>query len=460
MEQKLSFPLPTYDHKMRLNFAERMAVLIAGDIFLLFVSITIALWAWEWYDKLKFPGQGSLEEFPDLWWLVLPWLAISIITDSYNSNNLRQLSQGIKQPLRTTMLVTMIYIVLYFFAPKDTLPRFVIVAFGCLSCILLILWRVLHFAIFSNTKLKYRLCIVGDDAGIKEVQRLVALDPLHYEILGTMPSEEIIQSCPNILAHLDSIILASDHNLSGDAFQFVVQCREIGIPIIPLPIFYETLMKRTPISFMHGWYLTFLPFQDREWSGFYPLIKRIVDLVCALLGMLVLILIFPFLAIAIKLTSPGPIFFSQVRVGKNGQLFRIWKFRTMVVNAENKGPIWTENRDARITPLGNIIRKLHLDELPQIWHLLKGDVSVVGVRPITVPQCEEFYQHIQFHNLRHLVKPGLTSWAVVNYKHVNDMAGAMIRLEYDLYYVKHQSLWLDLLIILRTFWTMVTLNGL
>ena len=109
---------------------------------------------------------------------------------------------------------------------------------------------------------------------------------------------------------------------------------------------------------------------------------------------------------------------------------------------------------------GKILRKSHIDELPQFINLLKGDISVVGVRPLSVRQCEKFEQKIPFHNLRHLVKPGLTSWAVINFNHVNNLQGAKTRLEYDLYYVKNQSLWLDFLIIFRTIWTIVTMKGL
>ncbi len=480
--------------KIRLSLTERMAILVIGDIILLSISIYFSLIAARYYHLWKLPNE-PFPPIPFLWWLVIPWLIISIICDSYNSNNLRRLQQSLKQPLRITIFVGFLYTILYFFAPKDTLPRFVIVAFGIISCLLLMGWRLLHFLFCSRRSLRYKFWVVGDSSGISQVQDLVQQDKLHYEIVGELlEKNDIIQPIDNFnksyvnnpkiqsddtnpltesvnnnkqenpilqsLGRVDSIILALEKKPSQHIFDCLIQCREAGIPIIPMPIFYETILKRSPVRQLQGWYMSLLPMQDAEWSGFYPIIKRLLDIFFACFGLLVLMLFFPFIALAIKSTSAGPLFFSQIRVGKHGKTFRLWKFRTMIPDAEAKGSMWTEKSDNRLTPVGGILRKLHLDELPQFWNLLKGDVSVVGVRPLSVTQCQEFQKQIPFHNLRHLVCPGITSWAVVNYKHVNDLAGAEIRLEYDLYYVKHQSLWLDILIIFRTIWTIITLNGL
>lgn len=477
--------------KLRLSLRDSMVLLVAGDIFLLALSIVISHISWQYYDAWRFPLHIS-PQLPVLWWLIIPWILISIISNSYSSENLRRLGTSLKPPLRTTVLAVMVYLILYFILPRQMLPRFVIVFFAILSGTLLILWRLLHFKIFSHPRLAHKVWIIGDTAGITACQRLIQLDTLHYQVAGIsletyssmsfslsppcVFSLEMPSSLPSLefsanfattslptdseLFGLDSIIWAKPSSPTLATLQFLQHCREMGIPILPLPVFYEMLMKRTPIKWLQGGYLFFLPLQDAEWSGFYPILKRVVDLTCVLLGSIIFIVCFPFIAIGIKLTSRGPLFFSQLRVGKHGQIFRLWKFRTMIENAETKGAMWTQNEDDRITLAGKILRKLHLDELPQLWNLLKGDIAVVGVRPLSVTQCQQFQEKIPFHNLRHLVKPGLTAWSVVNYKHVNDLEGAEVRLEYDIYYVKHQCLWLDLLIIFRTVWTMLTLNGL
>lgn len=497
----------TEQKKLRLNVKDRMILLIVGDVVLLFLSLLIAHIIWCWYDIWRFPIEARLENMPILWWLVIPWLLLSIISNSYSSENLQRLSTGLKPPIYTAVLVGFIYLLLYFVLPRDTLPRVVIVVFALVSCFLLMLWRLLHFKIFSNYRLQYKLWLIGDSTGIATCQKLINTASLHYKIVGITleennieksgeviptatatdnqsnhthqnnttssqtnslpkeadsPSTTVATSFPDDsdLFQLDGIVWAVQHAPTPHTLQCMQHCRECGLPIWPLPVFYETLMKRTPILFLQGWYLSFLPLQDAEWSGFYPIIKRMIDIICALFGLTILALMFPFIALAIKVTSHGPLFFSQLRVGKHGQVFRLWKFRTMIVDAEQKGAMWTQNEDARITSVGKILRKLHIDELPQLWNLLKGEISVVGVRPLTVTQCQTFQQNIPFHNLRHLVKPGLTGWAVVNYKHVNDLTGAEIRLEYDIYYVKHQAIWLDFVIMCRTVWTILTLNGL
>lgn len=130
----------------------------------------------------------------------------------------------------------------------------------------------------------------------------------------------------------------------------------------------------------------------------------------------------------------------------------------MTVDTE-KESMWTQDVDQRITRIGKFLRKSRLDEIPQLWNVLKGELSIVGIRPLSKEQCDKFAKEIPFHNMRHIAKPGITGWAVINQGHVNTMEGARVRLEYDLYYVKYRNIWLDIFIILRTIWTVVTLKG-
>lgn len=471
--QKLPFTFfKQQKRKLRFSLAERMAILVVGDLLLLVASVSLTICLWTVYHNFKF---SSLDFAPSfylhLFWFVAPWLLISLISNSYSTKNLSCRPLAIKAPIRTTLLVWVVYFLVYFFATKGSLPRVAILVFGTISCFFLIAWRLCHFWIFSQERLKQRIVIVGQGDLSEKMKVLIEKNSLYYELAGIIldcrsrtsdscSCRDCLGSLENLSVNVDRIVFAAENFLSPECLQFLIECRETGIPITPMPVFYEQLTKCTPIECIKGWYLSLLPLQDAEWSGFYPVFKRILDLSCALAGSIVFFLLLPFLALAIKLTSPGPIFFSQERVGKNGKVFRLWKFRTMIENDATGDRMWTLQDDARITSVGKILRKLHLDELPQIWNIFTGEASVVGVRPLSLEQCKKFAKEIPFHNLRHLVKPGLTSWAVISHKHVNSMEGARERLEYDIYYVKNQSILFDLLIIFRTIWTMVTLNGL
>jgi lipopolysaccharide/colanic/teichoic acid biosynthesis glycosyltransferase len=203
-----------------------------------------------------------------------------------------------------------------------------------------------------------------------------------------------------------------------------------------------------------------LPLDSAEASGFYPLMKRALDVIGALIGLAVFLPLLPFIALAIKLDSPGPVFLWQTRVGKGGKPFRLLKLRTMVVNAEPNGqPVRAQKNDPRITRVGRWLRKTRLDEMPQLFNVLKGEMSAVGPRPERPEHLEELERAIPFHRLRNSVKPGMAGWAAANYEYVDSIEDARIRLQYDLYYIKHQSLWLDLQVLWRMLGQIFALKG-
>ena len=451
--------------KLRLSVAERMIIVIIGDILLLLISLLIALWIWQ---ITSYNSNNYYFDPPEMLLIIMPWLLISLITDSYNPKTIDNLLSSLKQPLRTALIAWLVYACAYFFARPGMLPRRWILIFGIASCLLLISWRYLHFLIFSQVRMRERVLIISDDCDHPLIKELQQLNKLYYEIADCICLGKQNHDDDQYLNFadiknkqgIDKIILALQQPPTSACLKQILDIRESGVTISLFPVFYGQLHRRLPLDYLNNWNTLHLPLQDSEFSGFYPLLKRLTDLLCALIGLTIFVVLFPILAIALRAFSYGPMFFSQIRVGKNGRKFRLWKLRTMVVNADQHGPLWTRDNDVRITPVGRIIRKLHLDELPQFWNVLKGELSVVGVRPLTVKQCEIFEQAIPLHNMRHLVTPGLTSWAVVNYRHVNDIEGARVRLEYDLYYIKHQSIWIDWYIIFRTIWTMATMNGL
>jgi lipopolysaccharide/colanic/teichoic acid biosynthesis glycosyltransferase len=224
---------------------------------------------------------------------------------------------------------------------------------------------------------------------------------------------------------------------------------EAGLRIRPLRLFYSEWLGKLPVSELER---SSLLFDIRELHApRYLRIKLLVDLAVGLVGGVVLLLAIPFVAIGDLIANRGPMFYRQPRVGKNGQTFEILKFRTMrPVGPHEFANEWTAEDDPRITRFGGVMRRTHLDELPQVVNILRGDLSVVGPRPEQPQYVEELSQKLPFYNLRHLVRPGLTGWAQVNYGYAGDERDAMEKLQYEFWYLEHQSLGLDARIIGRT----------
>jgi sugar transferase (PEP-CTERM system associated) len=189
-------------------------------------------------------------------------------------------------------------------------------------------------------------------------------------------------------------------------------------------------------------------------------IKRTVDIIAATVGLIVAVPLMAVAAVLVKLTSTGPVLYSQLRVGQHGRVFLIRKFRSMRHNAEAlTGAVWAVTNDDRLTPIGGFLRRSRIDELPQLWNVLVGDMSLVGPRPERPEFVEDLAQQIQFYGQRHVVKPGLTGWAQIRYRYGASMEDALEKLQYDLYYLKHMSIALDTFIILSTLKTVLSRQG-
>jgi lipopolysaccharide/colanic/teichoic acid biosynthesis glycosyltransferase len=234
-----------------------------------------------------------------------------------------------------------------------------------------------------------------------------------------------------------------------------MDCYELGIRVRSMTLFYEQLTGRVPVEHVGDNWNIILPLEGRSAFDPYPYLKRLIDIVFSIVGLIGLAVMLPVLALIIYLDSPGPIFFAQERLGKAGKVYTLWKFRSMVVDAEVRaGPLWAVSNDPRITTVGSCI-----DELPQFWNVLVGEMSLIGPRPERPFFVSQLQAEIPFYRARLSVAPGLTGWAQVNYGYGSTVEDALIKLQYDLYYIRHHSLFLDLLIIMRTIGKVVRLQG-
>jgi exopolysaccharide biosynthesis polyprenyl glycosylphosphotransferase len=258
---------------------------------------------------------------------------------------------------------------------------------------------------------------------------------------------------------LDQVILANPTQ-TPQLLQTLSLLHERGVQITPMFALYQDLTGRVPVSHLgDDWYVA-LPAHVKKNARTYMMFKRAYDFVLALITLMFCAPVMPLVALAIKLDSPGPILFKQMRVGVGGRAFRIVKFRTMRRDAEkNTGAVWATDHDPRITRIGRFLRKSRLDELPQLWNVLVGDMSFVGPRPERPEFDEELEHEVPFYRARRAVRPGLTGWAQVCHGYGNTMFDALRKVEYDLYYIKNESFYLDLMILFRTIAVVLKLGG-
>lgn len=337
--------------------------------------------------------------------------------------------------------------------------------------------RVLMSMLLSHAPLRRRVVVVGaNQDGFEMVEAIRRYDGKTYEFLGyfdDMPDEgrddapilrERVRPTSQLLAvndalGIDQVVLANPLQ-TGPLLHTLSCLHEQGAQITPMFAIYQDLTGRVPVSHLgNDWYVA-LPANVKKTTRSYQIIKRGMDIAMSLGMLIVAAPILPFVMLAIKLDSPGPVFFKQVRVGRGGKLFKILKFRSMRQDAEARsGAVWASNGDPRVTRVGRFLRKSRIDEIPQLWNIVVGDMSFVGPRPERPEFDEQLEREIPFYRARRAVRPGLTGWAQVQYRYGNTIADTLRKVEYDLYYIKNESLYLDLLILLRTVAVVLKLGG-
>ena len=466
------------------RLAERKTILIAIDLVLVELTTLLAFWIMAVRAGWRFDRDYLLDQLG--WFVFLPalWFLSAFLNGFYDPRKTADLAAAILALLRTITLVIVAYLFIYFFfATPGSLPRGIVGYQGTASFLLITLWRIAYVWLTRRSAFARKVIIVGAGwAGQTIAQAIQQYACAHYQVVGFVDDdpakqnqEVAVPGCvlpPQVIGTsralgrlvkeqgVPEVILAVSREVNSLTFQALLDCKEQGVQITLMPVLFEQLTGMVPIEHIGDNWNVALPLDSAEASGFYPIAKRAFDVIGALGGLALYLPLLPFIALAIKLDSPGPVFLRQARVGKGSRVFSLIKLRTMVANAEPDGHAQrAQKEDPRITRVGRWLRKARLDEMPQLFNILKGEMSAVGPRPERPEHLAELDREIPFHRLRNAVKPGMAGWAVVNYDYIDSLEDAKIRLQYDLYYIKHQSLWLDLLILLRTMGHMFALKG-
>lgn len=462
--------------RIQLRLSERRLVLVAGDMLAIFISIIVALGIWAYIGELAYDTSFILSQA--IWFFVLTslWALLANANGYYDFSIAADLWASVQRLILITGQLIVIYVFVFFFAERGSLPRLFIAYYSFLSFSLMFLWRLLNPALIGWASAERRILIIGTDWAASTIIETLQQHAAHaYNIVGIIsetPTEETrlngikIKGSGHDLVDvikaesISEIIVTSTRELPGDIFQAVMDAYELGIAITPMPILYERVTERVPVEHVGDNWAVVLPISGTSAFNPYPLLKRLIDIFLALIGFAIFIPIFPFIALAIYLDSPGNIFYSQIRTGLNGKPYLIYKLRSMKPNAEqDTGAVFAQKADNRITRVGNIMRKSRLDELPQLWNILKGEMSMIGPRPERPEHVQRLQEKIPFYRTRHILRPGVTGWAQVRYGYGANDDDALVKLQYDLYYIRHQSLMLDFSILLRTVGKVVRMSG-
>ena len=314
------------------------------------------------------------------------------------------------------------------------------------------LWRII-FRIIQGQIDRSRNIIVVGPKGITssiadELMETKRFSVKKYQYGEALKNRSLLQEVSET-KNLDVIFL-DDPKMPDDVMQDLMQCRVKGIPVREVVDFYEDEWEKIPVYHLRDRWFVYSHGFTVIHHIFYQRVKRIIDIGLSILTMVLAGPLMFLTAVLIKIESKGPILYKQQRVGLNEKTYNLMKFRSMVRDAEKSGAVWAKKKDSRLTKIGRIIRPFRIDELPQLINILKGNMSFIGPRPERPVFIEELKKEIPYYSYRHLVKPGLTGWAQVNYPYGASVEDAVRKLGYDLYYIKNSNFLLDLQIFLRT----------
>lgn len=440
---------------------KRAVFLIAGDTLAALVALSAAY-------LIRFGSVSQLHDFSYQHQLGIFMFVAAQISSSFLVELYALFSENGKKELAVRIIISIVvsfFILTAIFYLSDFAPygRGVLAIALIMFALLQFSWHSLYRILYGLPWMSRRVLVLGTGPLARQIGNLIEKKKLNYQLAGyvncssepvMVPYHCIINSenglldaIKNVGAH--KIVVSLSERRGMFPLQEMLSCKLSGIEVVDAPSFYEQMTGKllleniTPswFIFSHGFQVTFA----------LRALKRMVDISSALIGLLFTFPVFPIIALCIKLDSPGPIFFRQVRVGERDRPFTLLKFRSMRQDAEKKsGAVWAVENDPRVTRFGEFLRKSRIDEIPQLLNVFRGDMSLVGPRPERPEFVGKLKAVIPYYSERHYVKPGVTGWAQVSYPYGASVEDAIEKLRYDLYYIKNISLPFDILIILET----------
>ena len=481
---------------LRLRPNEHRAILFAGDMIMAMGSMFLALYAWGQYNlyvyeilfaqyieqgigqtRARVLAEGQTVFEVPFWFYLLPLIWVLLLVELYEPHvaaSGRKTSRGIAIAAFIGLLA---YSLVFIIQQQSNLPRIGVGAFLLFASILTLVWRMLFIRLYKSTGQRRRVLLIGaGKAGQTLAEVYNSLGTRSFNLIGYVDDDSakvgkriyglrVLGSSLHLLNivdvyHISDLVIAINGEIQGATFQAILDAQEKGVEVTRMPILYEEMTGRVPVHHLESDWIIRSFVDGLHVSGFYELAKRTLDILGAMVGLFIFVITCPFLSLAVLADSGFPVFYSQPRLGRGGLIFKIYKFRTMRQDAEADGEAKTTlENDPRVTRVGRFLRRTRLDELPQFLNVFRGEMSLVGPRAERPELVAEYQKQVPFYRARLLVKPGLTGWAQINYGYVASVTETAVKIEYDLYYIKHRTLGMDFQIILRTIGTVLRRTG-
>lgn len=417
-----------------------------------------------------------------LYYYLVPILVVYInifgtVFEMYNlqiANNRYSIFKSIVLCTTTTVAL---FILTPYYTPVLPSNRYQILVFFGSVFFALLIWRLFYIQFLVSHRFVKKVILVCDKNQVEELVFGLEKNDFHYKIMGYVNTDSeqnkdleedfieniTIDTIENFVTQngVSEIVIAAKKTdgITPSLYNHLIHLLESGFTIRDYTQVYEDITHRIPVQYVTKDFYKYFPFSRSNQNQLYLFLIRILDVLFSITGLLIIAIITPIILIINFIANRGDLFYTQERVGKNGEIFNIYKFRSMVKNAEKDGAVFATTNDMRVTPFGKFLRKSRIDEFPQFINILKGDMSVIGPRPERPVFVYEIAQQMPFYQTRHVIKPGLTGWAQVSYPYGASIEDSLMKLEYDLYYIKHRSLYLDLKITFKTLSTILFFRG-
>ncbi len=414
-----------------------------------------------------------------VWSIVLAvYLTVfAAIFELYDLQKASKFEVVIQNIILTSSVTVLFYLLTPYYTPMLPENRLQIVYFYISVNLSLFIWRYLYIVLISAPRYFKRVLLLCNTADIDTIITSLHKSDPNYKVIGFINtdvkhfthynSKDLLEfNVDNVSEIIEEhkvseIVVATsqDDEITVKLYSQLINLLEKGVPIREYTQVYEEITHRVPVQHVDKDFYRYFPFSRSNQNKLYLFFHRLLDLVFSVIGLAFGLLIVPIIIIGNIIANRGPLFYTQERVGRNGKPFKIYKLRSMVTDAEKDGARYASKKDSRVTKFGRFLRKSRFDEIPQFINVILGNMSVIGPRPERPVFVKELSEKIPFYEVRHIVKPGVTGWAQVNASYGVTTDDALEKLQYDLFYIKHRSFFLDISIVFKTLSTIIFFRG-
>lgn len=459
-------------NKIHFDISERKVLLRFFDSFFVLVALYFLghIFDYHYFNVLSTNYLGAIV-------FVIYLNAFGVIFEMYNLQVASNQFQILRSTVITVSTTVLVYLLTPILSPELPKQRVSIIIFYFTILFVVLFWRFFYVYFLASHRFFQNVVLICEQDQLEELvlglenvdpnYKIIAFvnldtsnkNPIVYRYIKEIKKKELKEY---VLENgVSEIVIASQKadGITAGLYKQLLHLLESGKIIREYTQVYESKTQRIALQYIARDFYRFFPFSRSNSNKLYLVAVRLFEFVFSLFGLLTGLILIPFIFIGNCIGNRGELFYTQERIGKDGAVFKIYKFRTMVKNSESKGVAFASTNDVRITPFGKMMRRSRIDELPQFINVIKGDMGVIGPRPERPFFVKEIAQIMPFYETRHIIKPGLTGWAQVNYPYGESLEESLIKLQYDLYYIKHRSIFLDMSITFKTITTVLFYRG-